>query len=340
MKSLFAKEKAKKLVLFSIALVAVMALVFLLASSLKDGADTNAVASAQIAAVSTEADMLINTNANLQQQLAALQQLDGQFATSITDTAFAIKADSLNKLILAEESRFKNAVEAAGEMGGNLPGGNSKANFDKMVAAYLLLLESRQSSGMLRNVATLNSSSLAPDEKQLLHLQNDLVEKSNRITSLEMTLMQMKNAKPVMLTENSNSNNAELLHQITALETKVDALNTLNSGLKQDNDRLQLMQNNMSKTATSAEQQSKEKNTSLQQRIDDLNAEILLVKVDCNLNRVDATQIISNAKQRRQLLNEASDMLTNLSVSGNAAINRKVKEKINRLNQVAGNYRE
>jgi len=336
MKSLLVKEKAKKLVLFSVALVAVMALVFLLAFSLKDGGDTNTVASMETAAGSTEADMLINANANLQEQLAGIQQLDGQFAASVTDTGFAVKADSLNKLILSEESRFKNAVEAAGAEGVSLPDGNIKTSFEKMVAAYRLMLESRQSAGMLRNVAALRSNSLAPDEKLLLSLQNEVTEKVNRIASLEMTLMQMKNAKPVVVKDN----NAELLQNIAILETKLDALNTLNSNLKQDNERMQQSQANMSKTASNSEQILKEKNTSLQQRIDDLNAEIQLVKVDCNLNRVDATQIISNAKQRRQLLNEASDMLTNLSVSGNAAVNRKVKEKINRLNQVAGNYRE
>jgi len=55
---------------------------------------------------------------------------------------------------------------------------------------------------------------------------------------------------------------------------------------------------------------------------------------------VDATQIISNSKQRKQLLSEASSILTDLSASGDADIRSKVKEKIMRLNQVAANTRD
>ena len=74
-----------------------------------------------------------------------------------------------------------------------------------MLTAYRLMAESRQSTGMLRNMAALKSNDLAPGEKQLLSLQNEVMEKSNRIASLEMALAQMKNTKPVLIKENTNN---------------------------------------------------------------------------------------------------------------------------------------
>lgn len=336
MKSIVPNEKTKKLFLFSLSLVTVMALVFLLGSSLKEGGGKPGNEPAAMPASVTGTDKLIRISENLQQQLLVLQQLDGQYAAVIADTAFAAKADSLNKLIVREEAAFGQAVEAAGEEGNVIADDKVKEAVKKMITAYRLLAESRQSAGIIRNIAAVNGGSLAPDEKQLLHLQNELMEKSSRIASLEATMMRQQNMKPVM----ENSNTAALLENIAALESKLTALHTSNAGLKQENERLQQLQADMLKNAGSAEKILKEKNISLQQRIDDLDAEIQLVKVDCNLNRVDATQIISNAKQRRQLLNEASDILTNLSASSNAEISRKVKEKVSKLNRVAGNYRE
>lgn len=324
--------------MFSLALAAVMALVFLLAAALTGGSGKSSVVVTEPAVAATGIDKLISSNETLQQKLTALQQLDGQYAASLTDTAAGTATDSLDKLILLEEGNFKTAVAAAGEEANSLPEGDSKTRFEKMIAAYQSLIESRRSAGMLRNIMAVKSGSLGSGEKQLLGLQNELEEKSSRIASLERALEQMKNRPPAVVKDNSG--NAALQQHIEALESKMAALSTLNTGLKQDNERLQQLQGDMKKTAGSSEQLLKEKNLSLQQRIDDLTAEIQLVKVDCNLNRVDATQIISNAKQRRQLLTEASDILTHLSASNNAEISRKVKEKVNKLNRVAGNYRE
>ena len=74
---------------------------------------------------------------------------------------------------------------------------------------------------------------------------------------------------------------------------------------------------------------------SLEQKVQDLNADLYFAKVDCNLSRADAQQIISNARQRKELLSESLAMLTSLSASGDAGIQKKAKEKIAHLNHIA-----
>ena len=78
----------------------------------------------------------------------------------------------------------------------------------------------------------------------------------------------------------------------------------------------------------------------LEKRVSDLNTEIRLAQVDCNLSRVDATQIISNSKQRKALLSDALNTLNTLAVNGDATVKRKVLDKINRLNQVSSTFRD
>ncbi len=65
----------------------------------------------------------------------------------------------------------------------------------------------------------------------------------------------------------------------------------------------------------------------LQQKVDELNAELRLARVDCNLSKVDAAQIIFNAKQRKQPPTESSGILKSLSDTDNAGIKKKVQVK-------------
>lgn len=85
---------------------------------------------------------------------------------------------------------------------------------------------------------------------------------------------------------------------------------------------------------------NKNRNSSPDNKIEELNIELRLAQVDCNLTRADAGQIISKSKQRRQLLSEALCILTNLSAADNAIAQKKIRDKITRLNQVAKNYRD
>lgn len=326
-------DKRKKLLLFSLSLTGVMGLMFFLGTSLSS--NTTVKTEDKSAATLTEASLVISNNEKLQQRVAGLQLLDEQYGNAITKPFFSSIADSLNKVILMEENNFRNALETAGQGIASLNNENIKNGFKNMLSAYRSFIDNRKAISSLRNAVAMQSSKLLPDEKMILQLQDELMEKENRINSLESSVKTMTALKAPVAAKAGD--NEMLLQNINELEGKVTSLSRVNNNLKEENDRLVKQR---AEGVNNNEQMLKEKNISLQQKIEELDAEIQLVKVDCNLNRVDATQIISNSKQRKQLLNEASNILTNLSASGNSQIKRRVNEKINRLNIVAANSRE
>ncbi|MBC8034858.1 MAG: hypothetical protein H7Y03_11975 [Chitinophagaceae bacterium] len=108
-----------------------------------------------------------------------------------------------------------------------------------------------------------------------------------------------------------------------SLTAKINKLSTGNSTITNE-----MLKNEKSRAAL------------LEKRISDLNAELRFAKVDCNLTRADVTQIISNSKQRKELLAEALASLNNLSRSDDAVIAQKAKEKFQRLNNIAKTVRD
>ncbi len=336
MENIHAKDKKNKLVLFSLSLAAVMGLMFLLGTSLKN--NTPVKTDDKNTALLSQANLVISSNEKLQQMMAALQQFDQEYSAAITNPSFTSIADSLNRMILQEENNFRAALETAGQVQTSFTDETLKGDFEKMLAAYRTLIDDRKAISNLRIVVAMQSNNLAPDEKRMLQLQDDVMEKNNRIAALESSIKAMAKLKAPVVTKTDD--NKTLVQNIAALESKVALLNNANNSLKEENDRLVKQKADGGKTQNNAEQLLKEKSIAMQQKIEDLNTEIQLVKVDCNLNRVDATQIISNSKQRKQLLNEASNILINLSASNNSNIKSRVNEKINRLNMVAANTRE
>ncbi len=85
---------------------------------------------------------------------------------------------------------------------------------------------------------------------------------------------------------------------------------------------------------------SLDKLKSLNDKIDGLNAELSLAKIDCNLTRANGKDIIYNSRQRRDLLEESLTSLKNLANSGNPVIQRMVKEKMQLLQNIAATVRD
>ena len=75
-------------------------------------------------------------------------------------------------------------------------------------------------------------------------------------------------------------------------------------------------------------------------QIDDLNAELILQRIDCNLTRANGKDIIYNARQRKDLLQESLASLKTLSTSNNPLIQRKVKNKLQLLQNIASTVRD
>jgi len=328
-------EKKRKLILFSVTLAVLLGLVFFLGSSLTGNSpaeEKSTVVGNTIPAL--EMELVFDADEKLQEKLAELQQLDRQYADAMTDDK---KSDSFSKMILRRENDLRTAIDALSGQGATIANEVMQKKFKVMINRYQQTLESRLAIGSLRNAVAMQQHDFTTDEKSLLKMQDELMQKNNRIAALEGAAKTLAK-QPVISLKNDNS---EMLgRKITELETAVNSFTNANSVLKQENERLQKSQSDNSRNTNGNEMMLKEKATSLQQKVDVLNAELQLAHVDCNLSRVDATQIISNAKQRKQLLAEASNILTGLSAIASDEVKKKVKDKIVKLNQVAANARE
>jgi hypothetical protein len=330
-------ERRKKIILFSILLSVTMGLVFLLGTSLTDTGNKETTINTMPDKTSDENTQLIRINEGLQSKLVALQSLDKQFAESITREDFIVKSDSINKVIQLQEAALAAAIQQYSQTENHFTDTVINEGFDKTIAAYKATLDSRTAISKMRNALAMQNSSFSTDEKAMLTMQDALSQKESMISELKTSLKLLANNNKSM---GKNDHTAELQNNITTLENTLAALTASNNSLKSDYDRLLKQQNESSKNAGNNEMMLKEKAVSLQQKVDVLNAELQLAHVDCNLSRVDAAQIISNAKQRKQLLSEASYILTNLSATANDDLKKKVKDKIVKLNQVAANSRE
>jgi len=77
------------------------------------------------------------------------------------------------------------------------------------------------------------------------------------------------------------------------------------------------------------------KNVNLERRSAELADQLLFAEVDCNLSRADARQIVYNDRQRKDLLTDALTTLTSLCKSPDEAIQKKAKEKLALLKNIA-----
>lgn len=158
----------------------------------------------------------------------------------------------------------------------------------------------------------------------------ELQKKDNRILALEDQLRLQKQSTS---DNSSNASEVQLKNEIQVLqaglrkeEEKISSLLALNNSLTKDNNRLTAQFNDLKSNTSSLpkgqEGPESSKNNNLQSKIDDLDAELKFAKIDCNLSRADAKQIISNFRQRKDLLQESLNTLNTLSHSNNITIQK------------------
>jgi predicted nucleic acid-binding Zn-ribbon protein len=338
--------RKKNMTLSVVALLITAGIAFLLFSSLKQMDEVNITAPNKSGSIlsAVQENKLLQYDELLHTRLNNLQELDNQFADLVGSTAQAKNYDSLNMIILQQEESFRKSMDSVNRQA-KTTGEAANPAFLKMLGAFKSVLESRKIAGSLRNAVAISQSSFTPDEKALFKLQQELMTKTNRVTTLENSLSAMEKKMeeiPAQVTASLNAKFADSIKfvaNINVLENKIAGLTANLNNLRQENDKLEKQLAESSKTATASDALLREKNN-LQQRINSLNAELQLATVDCTLTRADAAQAISNNKQRKVLLGEASSILTDLSATGNAEVKRKAQEKIARLNQITANTKD
>ncbi len=338
-------NKTKQVIIFCLLLLATAGLASLLFAAVwhKEGVEAVKASTPQQALTGDASyTSLLACNTVLAKRVNDLQQLDQQYATLLTEPNGKKMQDSVNQQIYVQEEIFRGSLDSA--FLNTSIHGDSGINkfFTSILAGYRSILENRGAVGSLRTAINMSKTGLSPNQAAALKNQNDLRDKNNKIALLETTIKEMvtktKQADEPILEEKDEV--IALRRNIADQSNKVVALVTINSTLKQENDKLLKLENEYVKNISVSDAANKNKSNSLQQKVDALNAELRLAQVDCNLSRVDAGQIISTSKQRKQLLSEASGILTNMANSEDAIIKKKVQDKITRLNQIAANTRD
>ncbi|MEO7766398.1 MAG: hypothetical protein ABIS01_03190 [Ferruginibacter sp.] len=293
-----------------------------------------------------------------------LQNLDEEYSSLVIDTANRNKLGDVNSRIASAEESFRVSIDSIANEMLDFSNKADENLFVNMITSFRLALDNRHSLSNLRNAMAKSKVSLSPDQRELLLAKNTLLTKDTKIAALENTLKILQNSIDNKSTASTNaikqendiykeqavekdkkiasltSVNSTLQGQNSSLQNQNSTLQNQYSSLQKENDRIAKQVNDVAKNTESNDGAIKGRNALLEKKIEELNTEIGLAQVDCNLVRADASQIISNSKQRRILLSEALSILNGLSKSENATIQKKVQDKKNRLNQVATNYRD
>ena len=344
-------DRTKRIIVFSLIILLTAGIASLLtATFLKKSKDNNDLKidnfNTSTSTAPVNYDMLIANNNVLSSRINVLQQLDQKFADKLSESGDKKILDSINLQIFVQEEVFRGTIDSIFLNSASQPDTNLNILSNNMISSYRSILNNRQAITGLRNAINLNSTNLSPNKKELLKLQNELQQKSNQLLTLENSIKSMDKEKgnSSSITQKNDvqeSNSSALKKNIVDLENKVYLLTSTNYILKQDNEKFLKAQTDVAKlNNSSSDLNFKNKNIALQKNVDMLDAELRLARVDCNLTRVDASQIISNSRQRKELLSEASGILTSLSKYDDADIKKKVHDKITRLNQVAANSRD
>ena len=338
MKPINNNTRKSRITSFSILLFAAVAVIFLLLSSLwqKENIVIAKVADKKSNGGVIENDKLAQYDEQLHARLNGLEQLDEQYVVLLTTAANTKSLDSLNTVIHQEEEYFTAAVERINLSISAFTDENKRKQFVKMIASFKSVIKHRDAINSLRTTIAFKNDDSNPDIIQWQKMQDELTAKNNKIKMLENSILNFRKGKVQAIPVTNNKNTPAPAGNISSLPQPIATMATVNN-LKQNTNAQLKQKTATSKISSKNELLLKETTNSLQQKIDLLNAEIQLTRVDCNLLKVNATPAISNAQQRKQLLSEASSILTDLSKTDNTEIKRKVKDKMFRLNQVAAN---
>lgn len=283
-------------------------------------------------------DFSLPGDINLQARAGELEELDARFAGMISLAAKPQQLAEVDSLIDLSETKLRFTLDSISKKINDLEPAQNAA-FRRVISSFGSILNARKSISNIRESMLVNPVSLTAVQQKELAEKTELLFKDKRISELERLVANM-DSKPLATTESPmpageeaqiikqmESNAMLLKQQIDAQKTTIERLRTANEGLK-------TAQANFTSALVS------EKNVESETKLEVLTADVSFAQVDCNLVRVDANQIISNAKQRRLLLMESLRILNSLIKSGNADIQQKARERLALLNKISSALRD
>ncbi|MEO5684336.1 MAG: hypothetical protein ABIQ88_16975 [Chitinophagaceae bacterium] len=311
--------------------------------SVNDQKQDDPSAAVQAMVLNTNNDVL-RTDSFLHASLYKLQVQDVAYLL-LPDTASSTRRNNAAMAIGNGELAFKKSIDSIEQMTAVYTGaGAGNVMYQNMINSFRSVLEERRALKNIQSSITTGKSTAGSGSLDVQQWRNELALKENEITRMETALRALQD-KSFAVSKTSGGDEAqkgenELLKTAFADQQKdYDALKNKYNGLKADNSTLATQviefKKNASVLVDNTNTVAEKKINVLEQKVHDLNADLYFARIDCNLARADAQQIISNARQRKELLSESLSMLGSLAKSEDADIQKKAKEKIVRLNRIA-----
>lgn len=297
-----------------------------------------------------ENNALLNEDRLLHESLIKLDDLDLSYSKMLVHSADSVALDSLSNVINVAEKDFSNLIERTYKHRSLYKNPANVTKSDSIIHAFISALDYRKSNNSLRMAFAGNGNFFEGDTLAMLQLQMEVKSKKDTIKNLQEQLKYQSqfytNSFPVQKQSFATTEIESLQENIKTQADSIENLLELYSSVAKANrnltSQLNKLQTQSPQNTTNSVEASfvPEKINTLNARIDDLNAELALAQIDCNLTRANGKDIIYNSRQRKDLLQESLRSLKNLSGSTNPIIQRKVKDKMELLQTIANTVRD
>lgn len=344
----YLEEERKLKIKFAIIFIASIVLLLLVFAALWIyNPPSSRVTYTEMSTEDAENIVLLNEDQLLHEGLMKLDELDINYSKLLTESADSASLDSLNNLINTSKTDFNNLIDRLYSQKIKFKNPVNSEKSDNIIRAFISALNYRKSNDSLRMASPglANGKNLEGDNFAILQLQLNAQNKDNTINDLLSQLRFQNQLKkydlPVEQNIQPNTEIESLQSNVKKQRDSIKILLTVYNSLIKDNSSLANQLNKLKQNKNTPEADPMPgKINSLNDKIDDLNAEVVLARVDCNLTRANGKDIIYNSRQRKDLLQESLGSLKNLSSSNNPVIQRKVKDKMQLLQNIAATVRD
>lgn len=304
-------------------------------------------AGSQIEARMAEEKRVVTNELKLHWLFSKLQQLDNQYGSLVMSNATSTQTRDLSSRILATEALLNRTIDSIEKEADNYNGWANVVMIDSINSTFRKALDNRKYLSSYRSFMSGKHVNINSSEKEFMDLKNELIAQNNLIASLENKLRRktaetgngqlLQSGKQEKLSKNSQD------AEIAQMEEQASHLLNINTNLKKENESLSAQLNRMRQSGSSDDAvrvAARTRMSKMEEEIGDLQAELNFARVDCSLSRADAKKIISNSRQRKELLADALKTLQNLAGSENTGVKLKARDKIKELNQIASTVRD
>ncbi|MEO6316375.1 MAG: hypothetical protein ABIU63_05100 [Chitinophagaceae bacterium] len=336
-------DRKKRIITFAGLYVGSIILLFFIFSAFGVRFSVNDQQSAGSAAFAGAApDMeFIQTDSALHAALHALQLSDARYSLLPDTVSLQVKKMTMDAIINNEKD-LKNSIDSIDILTASGTGNGRGLMYQNMLSSFRAALNERQALKNIQGMIAAGKTPFSTGQQNMLQWKDEISRKEDEISRLGMQLKAYQSGSVLASSAGaSEADKGEIELLKTAFTTQQNEYAALKSNftqLKSDNNQLsaQIVQLRKSPVVPAERAPAADnKVNELEQQLQTMNADLYFARIDCNMARADAQQIISNARQRKELLSESLAMLSNLSKSDDAAIQKKAKEKITRLNRIA-----